>query len=205
MKKRSIILSIIFLVTVFTVSAQNSWGLKGSFIYNSNGKLINEVGDVIDNKGDGEAGFNAGIYGRLNLGPIYIRPELVYTQVSSKYYGDSQSESFKMSSIDLPVLVGIKIIGPLNLLVGPAFKFILNNEIADLEGDLDSGVTVGLNVGASVEFGRFGVDVIYDRGFSENEALFIGSDTTDKFTLDARQQQLRIGISYRLSSDGRRR
>lgn len=204
MKKRSIILSVLFLVTVFTVNAQNSWGLKGSFIYNSNGKLINEVGNVIDSKGAGEAGFNAGIYGRLNLGPIYIRPELVYTQVSSQYSGEQASGSYKMTSMDLPVLVGIKIIGPLNLLAGPAFKFILNNEFEGVEGDLKNGVTVGLNVGASLEFGRIGIDVIYDRGFSENEANFIGSDTTDKFTLDSRQQQLRIGVSYRLSSGGRR-
>lgn len=202
MKKRFYLLLIIIVTSIGSISAQSTgWGLKGSLIYNSNGKLINEVGDVIDSKGAGEAGFNIGVYGHLNLGPIFLRPELVYSSVSSKYTGELESDSFKMNSIDLPVLVGIKIIGPLNLVVGPAFKFILNNDLQDTEGNLENDITVGMNIGVSAYFGRFGVDLIYDRGFSENEASFIGTDTTDKFTLDARQQQIRIGVSYRLSGN----
>lgn len=204
MIKKILFVSIILLTTALSVKGQNSWGVKGSLIFNSNGELIKNASEIIDNKGKGEAGFNVGVYGVLNLGPIYIRPELVYSQASSEYTIDNSSESFKMSSIDLPVLVGIKIIGPLNLVVGPAFKFILNNEFAGYDStEIQSDVTVGLNIGASVEFGRFGVDVIYDRGFSENEAAFLGTEEKG-FTIDARQQQIKVGLSYRLSSDKRR-
>lgn len=202
MYKKSITLLVILVVTLTSLNAQSSWGIKGSLLFNSNGKLIDEAGDIIDNKGKGESGFNVGVYGKLDLGLIYIRPELVYSQASSEYeIMTGVTESYKMSSIDLPVLVGIRIIGPLNLLAGPAFKFITNSELNGLEyNTIKNDVTVGLNIGISANIGRFGVDVIYDRGFSKNEAEFIGEDVTNKFNLDTRQQQIRVGVSYRLSA-----
>ena len=186
------------------MNAQTGWGIKGSLIFNSNGELLDEVGDIVDSKGKGEAGFNIGVYGNLELGPIYLRPELVYTETSSEYLVDPEigtTESYKMSSFDLPVLVGIRIIGPLNLVVGPAFKFITSNKINGQKSyNIEKNVTVGLNIGAAVQLGRFGVDLIYDRGFSSNEASFIGEDITEKFTLDTRQEQIKVGLSYRLSA-----
>lgn len=202
MKKNSIVFVIMLITTLTSINAQSSWGIKGSLLYNSNGELVNDAGAIIDKKGAGESGFNVGIYGRLDLGPIYIRPELVYSQASSEYLIDPDmdtTESYKMSSIDLPVLVGIRLIGPLNLNVGPAFKYITNNKLKGLEfNEIKNNVTVGLNIGASVNLGRLGIDVIYDRGINANEADFIG-ETTDKFTLDTRQSQIRVGVSYRLS------
>ena len=203
MNKKSSALLVILIITLTSLNAQSSWGVKGSLLFNSNGELIDEAGDIIENKGKGESGFNIGVYGRLDLGPIYIRPELVYSQSSSKYTIDSEvgtTESYKMSSVDLPVLVGIRIIGPLNLLAGPAFKFITSNKVNGFEYDkIENGVTVGLNIGVSANLGRFGFDVIYDRGINANEADFIGENTTNNFTLDTRQSQIRVGVSYRLS------
>ena len=199
MTKKGFTFLFILMTTLISLNAQSSWGIKGSLLFNSNGELIDEAEDIIDNKGKGESGFNVGIYGKLDLGPIYLRPELVYSQASSEYTIDGNSESFKMSSIDLPVLVGIRIIGPLNIVAGPAFKFITSNEFNGLDGDLDKSVTVGLNVGVTANIGRFGFDVIYDRGINSNEADFIGESTINNFTLDTRQSQIRVGVSYRLS------
>lgn len=199
MTKKSLTLLLLLVTTVISINAQSSWGIKGSLLFNSNGELISEAGDIIESKGGNESGYNVGIYAKLDLGPIYLRPELVYSQASSKYNLNGASSDFKMSSIDLPVLVGIRIIGPLNLVAGPAFKFITSNELSNLEGDLDKSVTVGLNIGVSANIGRFGLDVIYDRGINTNEADFVGEDVINRFTLDARQSQIRVGLSYRLS------
>lgn len=203
MFKKSFALLVILVITLTSLNAQSSWGIKGSLLFNSNGELIDEAGTIIDNKGSGESGYNIGVYGKLDLGPIYIRPELVYSKASSEYLINPElgtTESYTMTSIDLPVLVGIRIIGPLNLLAGPSFKFITSNKLGGLEYDaIDKGITVGLNIGVSANIGRFGFDVIYDRGINANEAEFIGDDVAGEFTLDTRQSQIRFGVSYRLS------
>ena len=200
MTKKSFTLLIILVTTVISMNAQSSWGVKGSLLFNSNGDLIKDASGIIEDEGKGETGYNIGVYAKVDLGPIYLRPELVYSQASSEYTIDGNSESFKMSSIDLPVLVGIRIIGPLNLVAGPAFKFITSNEFKGYEYDQsDKDITVGLNIGVSANIGRFGFDVIYDRGINSNEAEFIGEETASNFTLDSRQSQIRVGVSYRLS------
>lgn len=203
MNKKNITLLAVLIITIASLNAQSSWGIKGSLLFNSNGELIDEAGTIIENKGSGESGFNVGLYGKLDLGPIYIRPELVYTQASSEYNIDPENgmnESYEMTSIDLPVLVGIRIIGPLNLVAGPAFKYITNSKVKGLNYQtIKNDITVGLNIGVSANLGRFGFDVIYDRGINSNEADFIGEEAS-KFTLDTRQQQIKVGVSYRLSA-----
>lgn len=200
MSKKISTLLVILTITLTSLNAQSSWGIKGSLLFNSNGELIDDTEVIIENKGKGETGFNIGVYGNLDLGPIFIRPELVYTQASSEYTEIGTVESYKMSSIDLPVLVGLKIIGPLNLMAGPALKYITSNKINGFKHDeIKNQITIGLNIGVSANLGRFGFDVIYDRGINANEAKFIGDDLTNNFTLDTRQQQIRVGISYRLS------
>ena len=104
MKKRVALFSIVFLAALFVSNAQNDYGIKAGLSYNSTGKLISETGDIIDSKGKGKSGFNIGFYGKLDLGPIYLRPELVFTKTTSEYELNSQLEDYKMSKFDLPVL-----------------------------------------------------------------------------------------------------
>jgi len=203
MKKQLLICFAFLFATVFTVNAQkNGWGGTASLIYASNGDLVADATNTFENKGKGGAGFNVGVYGNLNFGLIYIRPKLVYSQTSSSYdlYEDPSSKKFKLSSIDLPVLVGIKIIKPISLVVGPAFKYIISSDIEDVTfEEIESDVTVGLNVGVAVIIGRIGIDLIYERGFSENEASFIDDQTDDGYTLDTRPQQFLVSLSYRFN------
>lgn len=203
MKKQILIALFISFATIYTINAQKTgWGLTGSLIYASNGELIDEASEIIDNKGDGGIGFNAGIYGNLNLGLVYIRPKLVYSQANSSYnlYEETGSENFKLSTLDLPVLVGIKIIKPISFVLGPAFKYVIDSDMENLSfKNIENDVTVGLNVGFAIIIGRVGIDLIYDRGFSENEATFIDDITDVEYTLDTRPNQFMVSLSYRLN------
>jgi len=202
MKKRIVLLTIAFLSTLFYVNAQSEFGIKGGLSYNSNGVLkdvTTEIGNVIDNKGGGKSGFNIGFYGKLDLGPIYLRPELVYTKTTSEYVLNTGTEDYKLSKLDVPVLVGLKLIGPLNIFAGPAFQYILNNDLKGLEfQSIKNDFTVGVNIGASIELGKLGIDVRYERGLSSNEASWTNAD--DTFTLDSRPEQIIFSLSYRLSN-----
>ncbi|MFO7674091.1 MAG: outer membrane beta-barrel protein [Lutibacter sp.] len=202
MNKRILLLSIALLSTVFYMNAQSGFGIKGGLSYNTNGELsefANETGTIIENEGKGKSGYNVGIYGKLALGPIYLRPELVYTKTTSEYILNSQAVDYKISRLDMPVLVGLKLIGPLSVFAGPAFQYTLENDFNDIKyDDIENEFTVGFNFGAGLDLGRLGLDVRYERGFNENEATFIENSTTS-YRLDSRPEQIIFSLSYRLS------
>lgn len=202
MIKKTHLFSMLFIATSLFVNAQSGWGVKGGLSFNSNGELnelIGETETIIDKKGSGKSGFNIGLYGQLDLGPIYLRPELVYTRTTSEYVLNSENVDYKISKIDVPVLVGINIIGPLNVFAGPAFQYYLDNDLKGLNfNSIENEFSMGINIGASVELGRLGIDVRYERGLSENEANWTNAGET--FTIDSRPEQLIFSVSYRLSS-----
>lgn len=204
MNKRILVLSIALLSTVFYMNAQSGFGIKGGLSYNTNGELsefVNETGTIIENEGKGKSGYNVGIFGKIGLGPIYLRPELVYTKTTSEYILNSEAVDYKIARLDMPVLVGLKLIGPLSIFAGPAFQYTLENDFNDIEYDrIDNDFTVGFNFGAGLDLGRLGLDVRYERGFNENEATFIENNTTS-YRLDSRPEQIIFSLSYRLTGD----
>ena len=192
MNKRIVLFSIVFLTTLLISNAQSQFGIKGGLSYNSNGKLIKETGNIFEDKG-------IGFYGKLALGPIYLRPELVYTKTTSEYLLESGIGDYKLSKLDLPVLVGIEVIGPLRLFAGPAFQYLLDNDLKGLSFEsIENEFSMGLNIGAGIEFGRFGFDIRYERGLSDNEASW--TNAGDTFTLDSRPEQIIFNLSYSLSN-----
>ncbi len=203
MKKRTVLFSIAFLASIMLMNAQSDYGVKAGLSYNSNGDLkefTSEVTEVYKDGGKGKSGFNIGFYGKLDLGPIYIRPEIIYTKTTSEYELNSTIEDYKVSKLDVPVLVGMKLIGPLNVFIGPAFQYYLSNDLKGLKfEDIENDFSVGMNIGASIEFGRIGIDVRYERGLSANEARLSNADNT--FTLDSRPEQLIFNLSYSLSKN----
>ena len=133
-------------------------------------------------------------------GKIYLRPELVYTRTKSTYSVDGNNNDYNISKLDLPVLLGYKIIGPLHVFAGPAFQYTLSNDLDGLNvEDVENDFTVGLNIGAGVNLGKLGLDVRYERGFSENEAEFIGNNVTDiSGRVDSRPSQVIFSLSLKL-------
>ena len=203
MNKRILVLSMALLLTAFYANAQSGFGIKGGLSYNSNGELSefsSETSTIFKNEGKGKSGYNVGIYGKMELGPIYLRPELVYTKTTSEYeLNTGGTEDYKIARLDMPVLVGLKLIGPLSIFAGPAFQYTLENDFKDIQYDrIDNDFTVGFNFGAGLDLGRLGLDVRYERGFNKNEATFIENNTTS-YRLDSRPEQIIFSLSYRLS------
>ncbi|MFI2743972.1 porin family protein [Zhouia sp. PK063] len=194
MKKILFVFALICTTLTYAQSG-SGWGLKAGFNYNSSGKL-SEVGNEINS--DGKVGYHLGLFAKADLGTIYLRPELMYTKISSEYDGSN----FDMQKIDLPVLVGVKVIGPLNIFAGPAFQYILDTNLDDASIENDpNDITVGFNFGAGVSIGNLGVDLRYERGFSDNEAKFIRTNLGDagtEATLDTRPSQLILSLSLKL-------
>ncbi|MCM5661466.1 porin family protein [Galbibacter mesophilus] len=192
-------LLIICLLAGFTGFAQSGsgFGLKGGFNFNSNGDA--EVFEDTRNIGsDSKIGFHIGGFGKVDFGTLYFRPELVYTKTNSKYERADIDSKFEMSKLDAPLLLGLNLIGPLHIFAGPSLQYILDT---DLEGvtlnDVENDFTVGLNMGVGVNLGEnLGIDLRYERGFSDNEAEFVGFGGSGR--IDTRPSQLILSASLKL-------
>jgi hypothetical protein len=200
MKKIVLFFVLAFGVSQFT-NAQVDFGIKGGINYNNNGKesFKDETNDIADGA-SAKTGFHAGLWFRGNI-PIlglYLRPEIVYTQVKTEFEQANSSEDYSLKKIDVPVLIGKKFLGFANAFVGPSFQYILDDNISfgDLSTDEFDKFSVGLQLGAGVEFGKLGFDVRWERGFSDNEASFVSG--ADNFTIDNRVNQIIFGLSLEL-------
>lgn len=173
----------------------SGFGLKGGLNYGSTGDFENEIENNVENP-DSKIGYHLGLFVKADLGRIYIRPELIYTNLSSEYsIGD-----FEVKKLDAPILIGLNVIGPLHVFAGPSLQYILDTDFQtdnanfDL-GDAEDDFTVGLQLGVGLNLGKLGIDLRYERGLKENEAEFSGLSNS---RIDTRPEQLIVALSLSL-------
>ncbi len=195
MKRTLMAVAILLCSYAGMAQADSGFGIKAGLNYNGNGDYFESVGDAAQDP-DKNVGYHLGFWGKIG-NRIYVRPELVYSATKSDYDNDE----FKMKKLDLPVLVGAKVIGPVHVFAGPSFQYILDTEFEGITiDDVDNDFTVGMNIGAGVNLGKLGVDLRYERGFSDNEATFINNNITTLPTsrVDTRPDQLILSFSLKL-------
>lgn len=199
MKKTILVVAMALIGSAAMAQSGSGFGVKAGLSYNKNGDLISSVGQSGENiieGAKGKTGYHVGVWGKLDLPKIYLRPELVYSKTKSSYEVGGSSQDYDISKLDLPVLLGYKIIGPLHIFAGPAFQYTLKNDLEGLEvEDVKNEFTVGLNAGVGVNLGNIGLDVRYERGFSENEADIIDIPNG---RVDSRPSQIIFALSLKL-------
>ncbi|AKA35946.1 MAG: PorT family protein [Muricauda sp.] len=197
MKKTLLVAVMALMGTAAFAQAGSGFGIKAGLNYAGNGDYFDSTRDAFENP-DRNAGFHLGFYGKIG-NRIYLRPELVYTSTKSGY----DEGELKIQKLDLPVLLGAKVIGPLHVFAGPSFQYLLQT---DFEADqitfdnVENDFTVGMNLGAGVNLGKFGIDLRYERGFSENEIRFINTNITNlnNDRVDTRPDQLILSFSLKI-------
>lgn len=185
----------VFLILVTTVSyaqSTNGFGIRAGVNYNANGDYLETVTDNAQSP-DRNVGYHFGLFGKIG-NKVYLKPEVVYTTTKSDY----DSDSFEMQKIDAPILLGYKILGPLSVFAGPSFQYILDSEFEGITiNDIENDFSIGFNFGVGINFKKIGIDLRYERGFSNNEATFINNNITTLPTskLDTRPDQLILSLS----------
>ncbi|WP_188652250.1 outer membrane beta-barrel protein [Yeosuana aromativorans] len=192
----------LFLFTVFfaTISAftfaqtGSGFGIKAGLNYNANGNYFDSASQNAKHP-DRNVGYHLGLFGKIG-DQLYFRPELIYTSTKSDYDNDS----FKMQKLDAPMLVGLKVLGPISVFGGPSFQYILDSKFGDITvNDVKNDFTVGLNFGIGLNFSKVGIDLRYERGFSKNEATFVNNiGLSNPSRIDTRPDQLILGLSLEL-------
>lgn len=199
---RKIVLVLCFALGVIQFSqAQLDFGVKAGINFNSDSFQFsdNNIKEVVDTKS--KMGYHVGIWTRIKVPVIglYIRPELVYTALRSEITNKTLgSTDYNFQKIDIPVLIGKKFLGVANVFVGPSFQYIIDGDLKwDVVKEVKSdGFTVGMQLGAGVELGKIGLDVRWERGFSDTESkAILKAGGEGKF--DTRVNQIIVGLSYK--------
>jgi hypothetical protein len=165
-------------------------GFKAGLNYNANGNYFESISTNAQHP-DRNVGYHFGLFGKIG-NKVYFKPELVYTSTKSDY----NDNSFKMQKLDAPMLVGLKVLGPISVFGGPSFQYILDTEFDGISiNDVENDFSVGLNFGIGLNFKKVGIDLRYERGLSNNEATFLGNNGIGTSRLDTRPEQLILSLS----------
>ncbi len=204
--KKVVILAMLLCTTVLMAQdKQINFGVKAGLNYGDNGKieindLTNAGQNILTEDADSRVGFHIGAFIRANLTEnFYIKPELQFTQTKSRYNIANSKVDYDISKLDLPILAGVKIIGPLHVFGGPALQYIVNNDLDDVTiGDVENDFTVGVQFGAGIQLGRINADIRYERGLSENNAQTIVDNIGQEIRVDSRANQfiLSLGLDF---------
>ena len=191
-------LTFLALLSTTLLQAQFEFGVKGGLNYDSLGDVDYTDISATDLSAGSRTGYHIGAYGKIHLLLFYLRPEIQFTKINSGF----ADKNIGLSKIEAPILLGYKILGPLSVFAGPSFEYILNE---DVEGttftDIEENFTVGLQIGTRISFGRLGLGVRYERGFTDNDVRILGANGVDvEGRIDARPNQFIISASYELKA-----
>ena len=188
--------------------AQGSLGFQFGLNDDNFGSIEN-IGNKIDNYDldiKNSTGFQFGFFTEIDLITFYIRPELNLIFSKSKNaaaYSLDQGvniaeHSYKSSEIQLPIIFGYKVLGPISVFGGPSFKYNLSNTSNFNLEDIKDKYTLSLLLGSRVKIRYISVGLRYERGLNNNEVLIINANGVDlnNANVDLTTNKLSLNISY---------
>ena len=123
-------------------------------------------------------GWQAGIVTAVNLGAFAIEPQILYVRQGLRIKPEGAKEiNLKSNSIDVPVLVSLRLLRPFRFYAGPVFT-VMNDCKQKSGGDLlDFGrvrPTMSYTVGAGVKLlGHMLIDLRYNGQFKGKEDVVL--------------------------------
>ena len=170
---------------------------------------IENISNKIDNYDldiKNSTGFQFGVFTEIDLITFYIRPEVNLIFSKSKnaaaYSLDEginiAEHSYKSSEIQLPIIFGYKVLGPISVFGGPSFKYNLSNSSNFNLEDIKDKYTLSLLLGSRVKIRSISVGLRYERGLNNNEVLIINANGVDldNANVDLTTNKLSLNISY---------
>ncbi len=116
-------------------------------------------------------GYEVGVLGRLKLGPLYARPELLYNFTSgdagytttTSGSESSQTTHYTINRIQIPVMFGFNVIGPLLAIeAGPMYSYMISgtNNYGGLDVNFNRAA-LGYRAGLASKIGPLQLSVSY--------------------------------------------
>tara|TARA_B100000886_G_scaffold223668_1_gene155628 strand:- start:1341 stop:2012 length:672 start_codon:yes stop_codon:yes gene_type:complete len=210
-----------FSITSSSLVAQGNLGVNFGLNDDNFGSIENIKTKVDDYDLDlkNSTGFQLGIFTEIDLITFYIRPEInlifskskngtAFTSVVNNTNILNESiniaeHSYKSTDIQVPIIFGYKVLGPISLFAGPTFKYNLSNSSNfDLE-EIEDKYNLSLLLGTRVKVRSFSVGLRYERGLNNNELLIINANgiEIDNANIDTTTNKLSLNLSYDVPYD----
>ena len=206
---------ILFLLLNTTLYSQGNLGISFGLSDDSFGSIEN-ISSTIDNYDldlKNATGFQFGVYTEIDLITFYIRPELNFifskaNQGSALLTGNATEDilkhNLKSSEIQVPIIFGYNILGPLSIFGGPSFKYNLktSSDIFNLE-DIKDKYILSVLLGTRIKMRSLGIDLRYERGLNNGELKIINDNGLNipNGNIDSTTNRFSILLSYDLPYD----
>lgn len=195
--KRTILLTLLLAATAWGAMAQRprtrvEWGVIGGI--NVPDYTTSMKATEIRNK----CGWQAGIVTAVNLGAFAIEPQILYVRQGLRIRPEGSGElNLKSNSIDVPVLVSLRLLNPVRIYAGPVFTVMNDCKRKDGGDLLDFGrvrPTMSYTVGAGVVLLRhLLIDVRYNGQFrAKHEVVLPDGRQLDKL----RSYNVALSVGY---------
>ena len=180
------IITALLVLTASSAEAQKlgvDWGIiAGANMADYKVKQLEGTPKWNDVKND--LGWQVGLMTSLNVGRLSIEPQIIYVHNKIKLTEGDHTTSVKGNSLDVPLFVSLRLLGPLRVMAGPVFTVLNDNKgLKDLSIDqLRSTCSYAVGLEARL-FDKLRIDVRYNGQFKNKETA-IGKVGVNTFALN---------------------
>ncbi|MBP1166449.1 opacity protein-like surface antigen [Chryseobacterium sp. PvR013] len=121
-------------------------------------------------------GYQAGVMTRMDLGKLYLQGEALFNKRKTTYESqDGSSSKLSWNAIDIPVVVGYKLIKTddfnVRIFAGGVYSYAFNNKISTSQALLEGfkkfdKSNIGVTGGLGLDYKNFTVDLRYETSLS---------------------------------------
>jgi hypothetical protein len=203
MKNNYLLIISIFLIIILAADksySQINYGIKIGANFDNIGDINNTTTFKKNIQTASIASAHLGIYAQLKIVDFYIRPEMQISQSKSNILTLDQ---IKINKVEIPILIGYNIFGPISIFTGPIFQNIISIKSNSLNfGNYTNSFTMGLQIGSRIDVGKFGLGFRFERGFTDNEIEILGNNNLDiEAYSDIRPKLWSVSVTYRLGKN----
>ncbi len=153
-------------------------------------KMDAKIPNASSVKDKADNGMMLGAFLRVNLNKWYLQPELNYVSRKSELEVDGVDFDVKRKSLDIPILLGYKIVKlpafKLRAFAGPVASFNIDDSFKSTLGKVDEdfeGAVWNAKVGAGVDVWKLTLDVDYEFGLTDVSSEFLKKNKMVNVTL----------------------
>ncbi|MGR3855333.1 porin family protein [Chryseobacterium indologenes] len=121
-------------------------------------------------------GYQAGVITRMDIGKLYVQGEALFNKRKTSYQSqDGSSSKLSWNAIDIPVVVGYKLIKAddfnVRVFAGGVYSYAFNNKVSASQA-IQEGFkkfdksNIGITGGLGLDYKNFTVDLRYETGLT---------------------------------------